>query len=61
MEHLNMAKTTSGLNIKGFPGAVKVIRLDTPKSKSAADLALHNTDLAFAKTGLESMNDFGLP
>jgi hypothetical protein len=48
MDNLPIKKTDRGFEIHGFPDALKVVRLDGPKSKRLADLALHKSDLDFA-------------
>jgi hypothetical protein len=47
MEQFELSKADGGLQIEGFPDAVKVIRLDGPRAKRLADLALHRADLDF--------------
>ena len=56
MESFEISKTDEGFHIKGFPDAAKVVRLDDPKAKRLADLALHRADLVFAKECLEGIN-----
>lgn len=56
MEHFEITKTPKGFHIEGFPDAVKVLRLDGPKSQRLADLALHKADLDFALECLEQIN-----
>lgn len=56
MEHFEITKTPEGFHIEGFPDAVKVFRIDGPKSKRLADLALHRADLGFALESLEQIN-----
>jgi hypothetical protein len=56
MERLQILKTDSGLHLEGFPDAVKVIRVDCPRAKRLADLALHKSDLEFAAMCLEAIN-----
>ena len=56
MEHFEITKTSEGFHIAGFPDAVKVLRLDGPKSKRLADLALHKSDLDFALECLEQIS-----
>lgn len=57
MEHFEIAKTEEGLHVEGFPDAVKLLKLDGPKSKRLADLSLHKTDLDFALQCLEQINE----
>ena len=56
MEYFPITKTDAGFHIEGFPDAVKVIRIDGPKSQRLAALSLHETDLAFAVGCLEMIN-----
>ena len=56
MENLSMTNTDTEIHIEGFPDAVKVIRIDGPKSKRLAALSLHNTDLVIAAKCLEMIN-----
>lgn len=44
------------LRIKGVPDAVAVIAVEGKESKRLADLALHKTDLEFAKSCLHAIN-----
>lgn len=57
MEQLSIAKIEAGIQIEDFPDAVKVIRLQGPKSQRLADLALHREDLDFALQCLKAIND----
>lgn len=59
MEHFEISKTPKGFHIEGFPDAVKVIRIDGPKARRLADLALHKSDLDFALECLKNIN--GVP
>ena len=56
MEYFSITKTDAGFHIEGFPGAVKVIRIDGSQSKRLAALSLHETDLTFAAECLEMIN-----
>lgn len=56
MEHFDIKKTPEGFHIEGFPDAVKIIRIDGPKARRIADLALHRADLDFALQCLEEIN-----
>ncbi len=56
MEHFEITKTPEGFHIEGFPDAVKVLRIDGPKARRLADLALHKSDLNFSLECLEKIN-----
>jgi hypothetical protein len=56
MEHFDIKKTPEGFHIEGFPDAVKIIRIDGPKARRLADLALHRADLDFSLQCLEEIN-----
>ena len=56
MEKFEITKVDGGFHVEGFPDAVKLIRLDGPKAKRLADLALHRSDLVFAMECLEGIN-----
>lgn len=56
MEQFEITKTPEGFHIKGFPNAVKVLRLKGPKAQRLADLALHKADLDFALECLTAIN-----
>jgi hypothetical protein len=59
MEHIEITKASQGLQIEGFPNAVKVLRLrlNEPKARRLADLNLHKVDLEFALGCLEQINN----
>ena len=57
MENFSVTKTERGFHIEGFPDAVKVIRLDGPKARRVADLALHKADLDFALECLAAIDN----
>jgi hypothetical protein len=48
MEPLQIRETATGLVVDGFPDAVKLIKIDGPTARHAADLSLHKHDLEFA-------------
>ena len=56
MEHFPITKTDAGLQIEGFPDAVKVVRIEGRQAKRFADLTLHKTDLEFASECLAAIN-----
>jgi len=56
MEDLEITQTTNGIQIEGFPDAVKFVQITEPKAKRITDLALHRTDLKFALECLEGIN-----
>jgi hypothetical protein len=56
MEHFAISKTEAGLHIEGFDDAVKVVEIGGQKAKRLADLSLHKTDLEFAETCLDAIN-----
>jgi hypothetical protein len=56
MESFEITKTAAGFHIEGFPDAVKVIRIEGPKARRLADLALHRADLEFGLLCLEEIN-----
>jgi len=56
MEYYDVTHDELGFHIEGFPKAVKFINLRCHLSKQAADLSLHRTDLNFALTCLENIN-----
>lgn len=55
-ENLSISRTDSGFRIEGYPDAEKLIKLDGPKAKRLADLALHGSDLEFSNQCLASIN-----
>lgn len=50
-----------GFHIDGVPDAVKLIKLNGHKARRVADLALHRSDLAFAKECLTRINMYLSP
>jgi hypothetical protein len=49
MDFLQLSDDGSDIKIEGYPDGVKVVRLDGPLARRAADLALHQQDLEFAQ------------
>jgi len=56
MEQYQITCDQESLRVEGFPDAVKLIRLDDPKSRRISDLVLHRQDLEFADQCLEAIN-----
>lgn len=57
MESFTMRKTASGLEVDGLPpDATKLVKLNGKLAKRVADLALHRSDLEFAKQCLLELN-----
>lgn len=56
MENIEISQRDAGIHIEGFPGAVKVVRIDSPDAIRVSDLALHKADLEFADNCLEAIN-----
>jgi hypothetical protein len=56
MDHFRITRTPAGFYVEGFPRAAKVIRLKGPKARRLSDLALHQSDLAFAAQCLDAVN-----
>ena len=56
MEQFDISRSESGLHIEGFPNAVKILRVEGPRAKRLADLALHRADLDFAENCLDGIN-----
>jgi hypothetical protein len=50
-----------GIHIDDVPDAIKLIKLNGHKARRAADLALHRSDLEFAKECLTQINKFLSP
>jgi len=55
MEYYTISRTDTGLQIKDFPDAVKVIAINSPEAKRLADLSLHNEDLKFVDACLDAI------
>jgi hypothetical protein len=55
-EPLSSSLTPHGIHIDGFPDAVKVLQISSPKGRRLADLALHKIDLEFALECLTAIN-----
>jgi hypothetical protein len=55
--HLSGSPET-GLQVNGIPDAVKLVRVDGPKARRLADLALHGSDLRFALESLEAIDQY---
>jgi hypothetical protein len=55
MDSLSFLKGDSGYQVDGFPQAVKVIRLQGPRARRLAHLALHFQDLTFAERCLAAL------
>ncbi len=60
MEPIRISHTGSELRIEGFPDGVKVVQLSGPKAQELADLALHRSDLQFARDSLDALNNAAL-
>lgn len=56
MEHYAISKTEAGLQLEGFPDAVKAVKINGPDAKRLADLSLHREDLEFADACLNAIN-----
>lgn len=56
MENFEITHGEQGFHVEGFPDAVKLIKLDDPKAKRLADLALHHADLIYADECLDALN-----
>jgi hypothetical protein len=56
MEYIETSPAKAGINIEGFPDAVKVIAIDGGKAKRLADLSLHKADLDFSDECLDVIN-----
>ena len=56
MEDLEIKHTKDGIQIEGFPDAVKVVQITGEKAKRLADLTLHRADLKFAIECLDGIN-----
>ncbi|MEW8231486.1 MAG: hypothetical protein AB2745_14250 [Candidatus Thiodiazotropha endolucinida] len=56
MENIEFSQTKTGINVEGFPGAVKVIAIEGNMAKRLADLSLHNADLEFSNECLDAIN-----
>lgn len=56
MEQFQFSQRDGGIHIEGFPDAVKVIALNDKKAERLAHMALHKSDLDFARASLEAIN-----
>lgn len=56
MEKLPIEFTGKSFEVKGIPGAAKMIEITGPKAKKIADLGLHAGDLGFAMECLQTIN-----
>lgn len=56
LNDLSFIFTETGIEVHGFPDAVKVIKLEGPLSRQLGDIVLHQEDLKFAKQCLEGIN-----
>jgi len=56
MEHFDITKTASVIHVEGFPDAVKLVKIDGPKTQRLADLCLHRSDLDFAADCIAATN-----
>lgn len=56
MERYQVSRNDSGFYVEGFPDAAKLIQLEGPKARRLADLALHRSDLDFARECLTAIN-----
>ena len=56
MEQYSVTRADSGFHVEGFPDAAKLIRLEGPRARRLADLALHRSDLTFARECLTAIN-----
>jgi hypothetical protein len=50
------SKSPGNVQVEGIPDAIRLIKVDGPKARRLADLALHRSDLKFAKDCLEAIN-----
>lgn len=57
MEQIEFEPKPGEWEIKGFPDAVKVIKLSGDRASQLAHAALHQADLLFAKQCLEKINE----
>ncbi len=57
MEYFGLKLNGAGLDIEGFPDAVKVVQIETPLSRRISDLALHKVDLHFALECLDAITN----
>ncbi len=60
MEPLKIGLVGGELRIEGFPNSVKVIAMTGRKAQRIADLALHRSDLQFARDSLDALNNAAL-
>ena len=60
MESFEIVLTDSGIHIKGFPDATKVIKLSGPKAQQLSELDSHRNDLQIALASLEGINGVAL-
>lgn len=56
MDNIEFSQTKAGINVEGFPDAVKVIAIEGNVAKRLADLSLHNADLKFSNECLDAIN-----